>query len=51
MLYTDFTIWLQNAINSLQEPAKSIVIVLLCIGSPLLLIGLIWISNKIENRE
>lgn len=50
MGYMEFSIWLQNAINSLQEPTKSIVILLLCICVPLLLGVAVWFANKQENN-
>lgn len=51
MLYNDFTLWLHNYIDKLQEPTRLIVYILLFISIPLLLTGLIWLSNKMENKK
>lgn len=51
MLYNDFTLWLYNYIDKLQEPTRLIVYILLFISIPLLLTGLIWLSNKMENKK
>ena len=51
MLYNDFTLWLHNYIDKLQEPTRLIVYICLLIGIPLLLTGLIWLSNRMENKK
>lgn len=51
MLYNDFTLWLHNYIDNLQEPTRLIVYICLLIGFSLLLIGFIWLGNKMENKK
>lgn len=51
MLYNDLSILLQNTIDKLQEPMRSLAYLGLYIGIPLLLIGLVWLSNKRENKK
>lgn len=51
MLYSDFTLWLYNTIDKLQEPMRFFVYLGLFMGIPLLLIGLIWLGNKMESKK
>lgn len=51
MLHNDLSILIQNTIDKLQEPMRSFAYLGLLIGIPLLLIGLVWLCNKIENKK
>lgn len=50
-MYLDFAIWLNQTINKLQEPQKFLVYLGLYIGIPLVLIGLVYISNRKEKEN
>lgn len=50
MYYMEMSIWLNNAINNLQEPTQTIVTMLLYICFPLILAFLVWLSNKIDTK-
>ncbi len=51
MLYNDFTLLLHNCIDKLQEPTRLIVYIFLLICIPLLLTGLILLSNRMESKK
>lgn len=51
MYYTEMTMWLQKAINNLQEPTRTIITILLYMCVPLLIIILIWFANKQEEKN
>lgn len=50
-MHLDFAIWLNQTLDKLQDPTRSIAYICLLIGSPLVLISLIWLSNKIESKK
>lgn len=50
MYYTEMSMWLNNAINTLQEPTRTVVILLLSICVPLLLVLLVWYANSQEEK-
>ena len=51
MLYNDLSILIQNTIDKLQQPMRSLAYLGLFIAIPLLLIGLVWLCNKIKNKK
>lgn len=51
MYYMEMSMWLQNAINSLQEPMRTVVILLLSICVPLILVLLVWLANRLEEKK
>ena len=51
MYYMEMSMWLQNAINTLQEPTRTVVILLLCVCVPPLLAFLVWLANRQEEKN
>ena len=50
-MYLDFAIWLNQTIDKLQGTQRIFVYLGLYIGIPLLLIGLVCISNRLDNKN
>ena len=48
MLYTDMAIKLNQYIDTLQEPQRFFIYLLIYAGTPLLLIFLVWLANRKE---
>ena len=51
MLYSEFTLWLYNTIDKLQEPMRFFVYLGLFMGIPLLLVGLVWLCKKQKTKK
>ena len=51
MLSNDLSILIQNTIDKLQQPMRSLAYLGLFIGVPLLLVSLVWLCNNIESKK
>lgn len=51
MLYTDMAIKINQYIDTLQEPQRFFMYLLIYAGTPLLLVFLAWLSNRLEKRK